>query len=111
MGLRGVSVNGTEHRFDYRYLDNRPFKVDTVTLSASSWQEDGTGVYGQEVAVDGVTANGKVDLQPGASVLSQMASDGVRALWVENDGGTLTAYALGACPSASMAVQCVVTEL
>ena len=39
------------------------------------------------------------------------AADGVAALWVENNNGTLTAYALGAAPSAAMTAQCTVTEV
>ena len=36
---------------------------------------------------------------------------GVTALWVENNSGTLTAYALGAQPQAGGTIQCTVTEV
>lgn len=86
-------------------------KAAAITLS-STWSES-SGVFSQAVTVTGatVTANSKVDLQPGAAALQQLLSDGVTALWVENNGGTLTAYALGAPPSAAMTVQCTVAEV
>ena len=57
------------------------------------------------------TAASRVDLQPTAAQLSALTADGVTALTVENNNGTLTAYALGAAPSAAMTVQCTLTEV
>lgn len=84
--------------------------LGSITLSAS-WS--GSGPYTQTVTVAGaaVTANSKVDLQPTAAQLGSLISDGVTALTVKNDGGTLTAYALGAAPAAAMTLQCTVTEV
>jgi hypothetical protein len=58
-----------------------------------------------------VTANSKVDLQPTAAQIAALQSDGVTSLVVENNSGVLTAYALGAAPSAAMMMQCTVTEV
>lgn len=83
--------------------------VGSITLSAS-W--GGSGPYVQTVTVTGatVTARSKVDLQPTAAQMASLISDGVSALLIENNGGTLTAYAVGAAPSAAMTVQCTVEE-
>lgn len=72
----------------------------------------GNGPYTQTVTVSNATivADSKVDLQPNSTALAQMISDGVTALWIENSGGTLTAYALGAAPSAAMTMQCTVSS-
>lgn len=85
-------------------------KRGTIALSAT-WS--GSGPYTQTVAVTGVavTANSKIDLQPTPAQLAALAEDGVTALVVENNAGTLTACALGAAASAAMTIQCTVTEV
>jgi len=83
-------------------------RAASVTLSAS-WS--GSGPYTQSVSISGATANTKVDLQPNAAALAQLLSDGVSALYIENNGGTLTAYALGAAPTAALTLQCTLTEV
>lgn len=85
-------------------------KAGSVSLS-TSWS--GSGPYTQTVTVTGVTvtANSKVDMQPDATALAQLLSDGVTALFVTNNNGTLTATAIGAAPTAALTVQCTVTEV
>lgn len=83
-------------------------KVVSIMLS-SSWSGDGP--YTQVVTVTGATANSKVDLQPDATILSQLAADGVTALYIVNDGGVFTAYAVGAVPTAVISMQATVEEV
>lgn len=87
-----------------------PPGVGTMSLSAS-W----TGTespYTQTATVTGatVTANSKIDIQLTAAQISDLISDGVQGMVVENNAGTLTVYAVGAAPSAAMTVQVTVTE-
>jgi hypothetical protein len=84
-------------------------KRGTVTLG-TSWS--GAGPYAQTVTVSGaaVTAKSKIDLLPTAEQLAQLAQDDVTGIIVDNSGGTLTAYAIGAQPSAAMTVKCIVEE-
>ena len=48
---------------------------------------------------------------PDETVLTQMLDDGVNALFIKNDNGTLTATALGAAPKADLIVQVTITEV
>ena len=85
-----------------------PTQVGSISLS-SSWS--GSGPYSQTVTVTGamVTANSKVDVQLTAAQIASLIATGVTGLVIENNAGTLTAWAVGASPPA-MTVQCTVEE-
>lgn len=91
-------------------INGNKLKQGTITFSAS-W--DGSGPYTQVVTVTGVTItnNSKVDLQFNATAINTLIDAGVTALWVENNSGTLTAYAIGAALSTALTVQCTVMEV
>ncbi len=84
-------------------------QLGSISLS-SSWS--GAGPYSQTVTVTGatVTANSKVDIQLTAAQISSLIAAGVTGMVIENNAGTLTAWAVGASPSA-MTVQVTVTEV
>ena len=88
-------------------------KQDGIRLASihltDTWS--GSGPFTQAVSLEGVTPNSKVDIQPGADVFTALLLDGVTALWIQNDNGSLTACALGAAPTDEMTIQCTVTEV
>lgn len=84
-------------------------RVASVTLG-TNWTTSGSN-FTQTVTISGTTANSKIDVQPNALALSQMVSDKVSALYIDNNAGTLTAYAIGAKPTASLTVQVTITEV
>ena len=88
-----------------------PTQLGSISLS-SSWSGSGSGPYSQTVTVSGatVTANSKVDIQLTAAQIASLISAGVTGLVIENNNGTLTAYAVGAAPGA-MSVQVTVMEV
>lgn len=86
--------------------------IQAITLQLpASWTSAGTNIYSQAVTMSNVTANTKVDLNPGAGPILQMVSDGTYAIYVENNNGTLTAYAVGAAPTALLTISGVRYEV
>ena len=84
-------------------------KKATVTLS-TDWTGDASP-YTQSVTISGTTANSKVDLQPDAAVIAQMVEDGTVALYITNNNGTMTAYAVGEKPTIELTIQATITEV
>lgn len=84
-------------------------KKTTVTLS-TNWTGN-TSPYTQTVTISGTTVNSKVDLQPDATVIAKMADNGVVALYIANNNGTLTAYAVGEKPTVQLTIQATVSEV
>ena len=93
---------------DILYSKQDKLNQGTVTLS-TNWT--GNGPYTQTITIEGTTQYSKYDLQPGAAVMGEMINDGVVAIWIENNNGVLTAYALGAPPSSALTVQYIRSEV
>ena len=83
--------------------------IQEITLDRDDWT--GNGPYTQEVSIQGVTAASKIDIQADAAAISQLLSDGVRAVWVENNNGTVTVYSIGAVPTEDITLQCSIENI
>ncbi len=120
----GIPAQDTTYTFDgtYNASTNKAATVKTVTDAiaaaqpvtgtltlASQWS--GSGPYTKTLTISGATVHSKIDLLPDATVLNQMAADGVSAIYIENNNGTFTAYALGAAPTTSLTMQYLRTEV
>lgn len=77
----------------------------SLTIPYASWT--GSGPYSQTITIPDavITSNTKVDIQPSASVINQLISDGVTGMFFYNNNGTLTIYAVGSAPTADLSVQ------
>lgn len=84
-------------------------KASTVTLYTANWS--GSDTFYQTISISGATAKSKIDLQPDSTVLTQLINDGVSALYVSNNNGTFTAYAIGAKPTTNLTIQVTITEV
>jgi hypothetical protein len=84
-------------------------KSTSVTLQASEWLGD-TNPWYQEVSVNGVTTNSKVDLQPTALQIIDLQNNDI-ALMAENDNGVVTVYAIGGKPTVDYTMQALITEV
>jgi len=85
----------------------------TITLSAAWTGPDADGDYSQVVTVTGaaVTEQSVLFANPTPAVIRQLLEDGVAALTFGNTAGTLTAYAIGAAPSAALTIDVCVAEV
>lgn len=108
-GGTDVSLVSTGDKYNWNNKANK-IQKKSITLS-TTWSGDDP--YTQVVTISGytVTANSKIDLQPDAATVNQLITDGVKALYIENNNSTLTAYAIGAAPTAAMTIQCTVAEV
>ena len=84
-------------------------KSTSVTLQAAAWLGD-TNPYYQEIAVSGVTANSKVDLQPTALQIVELQNTDI-AFMTENNDGVITVYAIGGKPEVDYTMQALITEV
>lgn len=84
-------------------------RLATVTLPASAWTGS-ANPYSQVVTVSGVTANSKIDLQPTAQQIVDLQDQEI-AITAENNGGTVTFYAIGGKPTSSYTMQVLLTEV
>lgn len=81
-------------------------RVKEIQLSESGWK-GAVSPYAQVTAVEGISINSKVDLQPTAEQLRRLNC----ILTAENDGGTVTVYAVGEKPAGDIALQVTLTEV
>lgn len=84
--------------------------IATIEFPAA-WTDSGNGYYTSTPTIDGVTlsAESMIDLQPDADVYLQMETDGVLAMYVENNNGALTGYAVSSAPTVALTMQCSIT--
>lgn len=108
--------NGTDYDTLYpktivSQVDNGQAQIKTISLSLpASWTE-ADGYYTQTVTITGGTANTKVDLSANYTTILQMVDDGCTALYVENNNGVFTAYAVGEAPTVALTVYATISEV
>lgn len=84
-------------------------KLTEVTLLAADWK-GAESPYSQVVAVEGVSVNSLVDLQPSVEQL-EIFHDKDIAFCTENDGGVVTVYAIGDKPTNDYTIQATIMEV
>lgn len=118
---------GTEYLYD---AQNREWIVQVKASGSSggSEQQQGEGTrvsvnlsgtwtgndpYTQPVTITGytTTANTRADIVQSDAILDQMVNDGVDTIYIENDNGVFTAYAIGGRPSTTYNLTIVLTEV
>lgn len=89
-------------------LANAP-AIGEVTLLASAW-EGKDNLYHQIVEIEGVSENSQVDLTPDVQQLAIFHNKDL-AFVAENEGGTVTVYAIGQKPTNDYTMQVTITEV
>lgn len=83
--------------------------LGTVTLG-TTWT--GSDPYTSTVTVTGCTVTEKtlVNILPDPAVVEQMQDDGITEIYITNNGGTLTATAVGGVPTQAITLNVLCTE-
>lgn len=82
----------------------------TTTLTASGWSGTASP-YTQRVTVTGGKATSQVNVQGDATAIQQMLDDGTNAIYIANNNGIFTAYAVGGKPTANLSIQMTVYDV
>ena len=82
----------------------------SVTLTVAGWAADGDD-WKQPVTITGGTATSQADIQADATAIQQMLDDGTNAIYIANNNGTFTAYAVGEKPTADLSIQVTVYDV
>lgn len=82
----------------------------TTTLMASNWLGTASP-YTQRVTVTGGKATSQVNVQGDATAIQQMLDDGTNAIYIANNNGIFTAYAVGEKPTANLSIQMTVYDV
>lgn len=82
----------------------------TLTLTAAGWTGSASP-YSQGVSITGGTATSQADIQADATAIQQMLDDGTNAIYIANNNGTFTAYAVGEKPTADLSIQVTVYDV
>lgn len=85
-------------------INNKASKiiVESITIDPIQWTESSSEVFNATITISNVTAKTKVDVNTTASIVNIMIEDGITAIYVENDNGTVKAVSLGAKPTQSI---------
>lgn len=114
--------------FTYAYVENEEGKVvkitvdnmkmllgvgyidGEITISSTGWtvSDDGT-YYTQVIAVPNASTNSRVDLNPSPTQIIQLMNEEV-SMFISNDNGTFTAYAINNKPSIDMTISVRISE-
>ena len=102
--LSGDVAGNLQNQIDNIKNTSPTMGLTQITLTAAAWTGEGE-YFTQSVNLAGVKANEKIDPQPDKDALRQLMNDGVSALYIANNEGTLTAYSVGAAPTVDLTFQ------
>ena len=84
-------------------------KLTNITIPAADWK-GAISPYSQVVAVDGISMNSMVELQPTEAQVEKLRQYGI-ALTTDNNEGVVTVYAIGDKPTEDYVIQATLVEV
>ena len=84
-------------------------RLTSIFLQSSEWVGD-KSPYSQVVAIEGVTANSKIDLQPSVEQLEIFYNKDI-AFTTENNDGVVTVFVIGDKPTNDYTIQATIMEV
>ena len=97
-----------------------PLKVKQAAKQVSveitaTWSEQTTAAettyWSQIITVPGITSNTEVSISLDTDGMNQLLTDGVSAMWVENDDGACVIKTLGSAPTVALTLHLTLTEV
>ncbi|MBR0380334.1 MAG: hypothetical protein IJH62_07215 [Mogibacterium sp.] len=79
-----------------------------VMSLTSSWR--GSDPYYQSVNIEDISADALIDLTPDVTAYTALSNAGVKAIWAENNNGSVTVRCIGAKPSSVIQMPFLVFE-
>ena len=91
-------------------------KAVSLSLAANAWTQVGSSSNYTQVITSSIPsamrhAYTSVDLRYDSDAVDQLVSDGISALYVENNAGVFTIYSVGAVPTEALSLQAVLSEV
>lgn len=83
-------------------------KIVDLTIPASTWK-GAVSPYTQAVTVEGISVNSVINLAADSTAL-EVLSNSLCAVYLENDGGIVTAVAVGGKPKSDLTLQAIIRE-
>lgn len=83
-------------------------RIVTIELT-TNWIQVSERRYSQEIALENITQNSRLDLQPNADMIEEFKQLGL-VFVTENNGGVITIYSVGNMPLKSYTMQATIIE-
>lgn len=84
-------------------------KITEIEIPAAAWK-GASSTFSQEVIVDVISVNSRVDLIPSVEQIMELRENGI-ALVAGNDAGVVTIYAFGNKPAKDYSIYATVSEV
>lgn len=96
----------------YNAIRKKESSVDKVliTVPETGWENDTENSFYHEVSVAEVNERTKLDIIPTSELMITLRSNGIAAIWIENDDGYIYVCTMGLQPTIPLSFYCEINE-